>query len=89
MIFLFCNKEAERCSYFVYSLVNANSQQSIIRIEESFIQVKFRTIVLETQIEEAPELCSTRLQNEGGLCMQKSQSYISCLSRIRIGAGKK
>ena len=60
-------------------------KQSIIGTEKSFIQAKLRTIVWEIQIQETLELCSARLQNGEGLSRQKAQSYISSLSRIRIG----
>lgn len=68
-------------------LMQIISKQSIIGKEESFIQVKLRTSVLE--IEEALELCSAKLQNEGGLYRKKPQNYLICLSEIRIGTGKK
>ena len=43
-------------------------------------------MIQKTQIQEAIELCSTRLQNGGGSYRQKLQCYISCLSRIIITA---
>ena len=39
-------------------LMQVISKQSIVGKEESFIQVKLRTISLETQIQETLELCS-------------------------------
>ena len=46
-------------------------------------------MIQKTQIQEAIELCSTRLQNGGGSYRQKLQCYISCLSRITIAADEK
>ena len=47
------------------------------------------SIYPEKEIQEALELCSARLQNEGGLSRKKPQNYLICLSEIRIGTGKK
>ena len=51
-----------------------------------------RTAALDTQIQEALELCSARLK-KGGVYKGKNHKitvgYMSCLSRIIIGAGKK
>lgn len=47
------------------------NKQSVIGIEKSFIQAKLRTITRKTQIQEALELCSIRLNNEEGLIKVK------------------
>ena len=61
----------------------------VVGSEKDFIHSKLRTIAWETQIQEALEFYFVELQHEGGLEKAKTAKYISCLSRIRIGAGKK
>ena len=64
------------------------NKKSLIGREE-FYFAKLRSKTQETQIQEALEFDCIRLHNGGGLYMQKLQNYISCLSRIIIGASKK
>ena len=58
-------------------------------IEKSFVWATLRPIGWGRQIQEALELYPPGLQNGRDLYRQKPASYINCLSRIRIGAGKK
>lgn len=64
------------------------NKQSIIRIEKNFIRAPLRTIAQETWMQEALELCSAGLRNGGGVHRKNPPSYIHCLSRVRVGAGR-
>ena len=76
-------------TYIILPLsMEITNKQSLIGREE-FYFAKLRTKTQETQIQEALELDPIRLHNGGSLYRQKLQNYVSCLSRIMIGAGKK